>query len=439
MPDIDNMIFDPAETMPRADLEQLQIERLNAAMARALANPFYRDAFARAKVSPGDIKSLDDVRRLPLTTKQDLRDSYPFGFMVIPREEIARVHGSSGTTGRLTFVPYSRNDLDNWTSLVARFLVAGGLRPGHLVQISFGYGLFTGGFGLHYGVEKVGAAVVPAASGNSERQIAILRDLKPDGLVCTPSYALSLAESIREAGIGRDELGLKFGFFGGEPWTDEMRRHIEEEMGIFATDNYGLSEVIGPGASGECRERKGMHFSEDHFLVECLDPNTLEPVRDGEKGELVITTLTKEAMPVIRYRTRDVSSLDRSPCPCGRTGVRMSRVTGRSDDMMVIRGVNVYPTQIEEALLRVEGVAPHYAIELTRPGNLDVATVKVEVRPDMFSDSMKDMVGLKLRIEKAIASVTGIRMEVELAAPQTLERFAGKAKRVTDSRPQFKK
>ncbi|MCC8180480.1 MAG: phenylacetate--CoA ligase, partial [Planctomycetes bacterium] len=291
-----------------------------------------------------------------------------------------------------------------------------------------------GGFGLHYGVEKVGAAVVPAASGNSERQLAIMRDLKPEGLVCTPSYALTLGEAIRQHGIDKSEINLKLGFFGGEPWTDEMRARIEEDIGLFATDNYGLSEVIGPGAAGECVYRQGQHFSEDHFLVECVNPDTLENLPDGEKGELVITTLTKEGMPVIRYRTRDVSSLNHEQCPCGRTGVRMSRTTGRSDDMLIIRGVNVYPTQVEEALLRVREVAPHYMIEVSRPNTLDVATVRVEVLPEMFSASMRDMVQLRERIAKAINSVTGIRMEVELVPPQTLERFQGKAKRVTDLR-----
>ena len=425
-------ILDREESLPASELRALQLERLQKIVEYAKHVPFYRDAFKN--IEGKSITSLEHIRDLPITTKQDLRDGYPLNFMAIPKNEIARIHGSSGTTGKMTFVPYSKNDLNNWTRLVARFLVAGGLRPGELVQISFGYGLFTGGFGLHYGVENVGAAVVPAASGNTERQLAILRDLRPDGLVCTPSYALTLGEAIRAAGIKHEDLGLRLGFFGGEPWTDEMRNRIEEDMGLFATDNYGLSEVIGPGAAGECHCRHGMHFSEDHFLVECLNPETLEPVKDGEKGELVITTLTKEGMPVIRYRTRDISSLNHEPCACGRTGVRMSRVTGRSDDMLVIRGVNVYPTQVEEALLRVREVAPHYMIEVTRPGTLDVATVRVEIMPEMFSASMSDMVTLKERIAKAINSVTGIRMEIDLVAPQTLERFQGKAKRIADLR-----
>ena len=429
----ENRILDAEESMPRERLQELQLRRLAGIVDYAKERiPFYQRKLAN--ISGQDLKSIDDLRHLPLTSKNDLREGYPYGFMAIPKNEIARIHGSSGTTGKMTFVPYSRNDLRNWTRLVARFLVAGGLQAGDLVQISFGYGLFTGGFGLHYGVEEVGAAVIPAASGNTDRQIAILRDLKPVCLVCTPSYAITIGEALRAHGIGPGDLELKLGFFGGEPWTDEMRRRIEEDTGLFATDNYGLSEVIGPGAAGECIERNGQHFSEDHFLVECLNPITLNPVKPGVKGELVITTLTKEGMPVIRYRTRDISSLDYAPCPCGRTGVRMSRVTGRSDDMLVIRGVNVYPTQIEEALLRIREAAAHYLIEVTRPGALDVATVKVEVIPEMFSDSMREMASLKDKIAAAINSVTGIRMEIELVAPRTLERFQGKAKRVTDLR-----
>ncbi|MDR3211876.1 MAG: phenylacetate--CoA ligase [Planctomycetota bacterium] len=427
--------FDPGECLPRAELKRLQTARLRQAVARASALPFYRERLGG--FDPNSIQEPGDVRRLPFTTKQDLRDGYPLGFLAIPRSEIARFHASSGTTGKMTFVPYSRGDMENWGTVVSRFLMAGGLRPGMLVQISFGYGLFTGGFGLHYGVEKVGAAVVPVASGNTERQLSILYDLQPDALVCTPSYALNIAEEIRKSGRDPKSLHLSLGFFGGEPWTEEMRERIEADLDVFATDNYGLSEVVGPGVAGECRERKGQHISEDNFLVECLNPESLEPVQPGERGELVITTLTKEAMPVIRYRTRDISSLLPDPCPCGRTGTLMTRVTGRTDDMLVIRGVNVYPTQIEEALLRVQEAAPHYHIEVTRPDNLDVASVKVEMRPEIFSDSMKDMEQLREKIARAISSITGIRMRVDLVAPETLERFVGKAKRVTDRR--FKK
>jgi len=428
------VILDPAESLPRAELARLQAERLRATVARAAAVPFYREALARAGAAPGDLRGPEDVRRLPFTVKDDLRRNYPLGLLAVPRAEVARVHGSSGTTGKPTFVAYTRGDLERWSGLCARFLVAGGLRPGHLVHVAFGYGLFTGGFGLHQGIERVGAGIVPAAGGNTPRQVMLLADLRPDALVCTPSYALHIAEVARAEGLDPRALGLSQGHFGGEPWTEEMRQAIEAELGIRAFNNYGLSEVIGPGVSGECAERGGMHVAEDHFLVECLDPATLEPVPDGRVGELVFTSLTKEAMPVLRYRTRDLAALDRSPCRCGRTGVRMGRVVGRSDDMLIIRGVNVFPSQIEEALLRVEGTAPHYLIEVARPGTLDEAVVKVEVRPRDFRDAMREMVDLRDRIDHEIHSITGIRVKVELVAPNALARSEGKARRVLDHR-----
>ena len=431
---VEPRVFDPAETLPRGELRALQLARLREAVARAGRTRFAREAFARAGFDPTSVRSLDDVRRLPFTVKDDFRRHYPLGLLAIPREEVARIHGSSGTTGRPTFVAYSRRDLETWAGLCARFLVAGGLRPEHTVHVAFGYGLFTGGFGLHYGIERVGAAVVPAAGGNTPRQVALLRDLDPEVLVCTPSYALHVAEVARAEGLQPNDLALEYGHFGGEPWTEEMRQEIERALGILAFNNYGLSEVMGPGVSGECHVRRGMHVSEDHFLVECLDPDTLESVEEGEVGELVFTTLTKEAMPVLRYRTRDLASLDRSPCPCGRTGVRMGRVVGRSDDMIIVRGVNVFPSQVEEALLRVEGTAPHYLIELSRPGTLDEAVVKVEIRPGDFSDEMRQMVELRDRIDREIHAVTGIRMTVELVAPNTIGRSEGKARRVIDHR-----
>ena len=431
---LENRVFDPAETLPRAELAALQLRRLRESVARAAAVPFYREAFARAGVAPGAIRSLDDLARLPFTVKDDLRRHYPLGMLAVPREEVARIHGSSGTTGRPTFVAYTRRDLETWSGLVARFLVAGGLRAGHTVHVAFGYGLFTGGFGLHAGIERVGAAVVPAAGGNTPRQVMLMRDLDPDVLVCTPSYALHLAEVTRAEGLRPGDLALRYGHFGGEPWTEEMRDEIERALGILAFDNYGLSEIIGPGVAGECAVRRGMHVQEDHFLVECLDPETLAPVPDGEAGELVFTSLTKEAMPIVRYRTRDLATLDRSPCPCGRAGVRMGRVIGRSDDMLIIRGVNVFPSQIEEALLRVEGTAPHYLIEVSRPGALDEAIVKVEVRPGDFRDEMRQMVELRDRIDREIHAVTGIRMTVELVPPNAIGRSEGKARRVLDHR-----
>jgi len=430
----ENRIWDQAETLRRDELAALQLRRLRETALRVADVPFYKQAMAKAKVAPESIKSLDDIRRLPLTTKADLRDHYPMGFFAVPRGQLARIHGSSGTTGKPTFVGYTRQDVTTWSELCARFLVAGGLTPEHLVHICFGYGLFTGGFGLHYGVERVGAAVVPASSGNTPRQVMLIQDLGAEVLVCTPSYALNIAEVAREQGVDPRGLPLKFGHFGGEPWTEDMRVQIESEMGLLAFNNYGLSEVIGPGVSGECAARTGMHVQEDHFLVECLDPDTLEPVPTGRRGELVITTLTRQAMPMIRYRTRDIASLDDSPCPCGRTGVRMSRVVGRTDDMLIIRGVNVFPSQIEEALLRVEGTAPHYLIEVDRPGTMDEVTVHVEMRQRDFSDKMSQMQALRDRIDRQIQSITGLRVQVRLVEPQTLERSMGKAKRVIDRR-----
>ena len=430
----ENKVFDPAETMPRAQLAALQLERLKDAVERAANVPFYKNAFSKSKVTPRSIRTLDDVRRLPITTKADLRDGYPLDFLAVPRAEVARYHCSSGTTGKPIFVAYNRHDLDTWADLCARFLTAGGLRPQHTVHIAFGYGLFTGGFGLHYGCERVGAAVLPAASGNTPRQVMLLKDLGADVLVCTPSYALNIAEVAASQGVKPQELSLKFAHFGGEPWTQDMRQQIESELGLMAFNNYGLSEVMGPGVSGECALRNGMHISEDHFLVEALNPDTLEPVADGERGELVFTTLTKQAMPILRYRTRDIAHLDRTPCPCGRTGARMSRIVGRTDDMLIIRGVNVFPSQIEEALLRVEGAAPHYLIEVDRPGTMDEVTVKVEVRAQDFSDKMSQMQALRERISREIHSITTVRVDVELVEPQTLERSAGKAVRVIDHR-----
>ena len=431
---MENRLYSPEETLSRTELTALQTARLRETVNRVKDVPFYRRAFAEAGVRLDSIDSLDDLRRLPFTTKADLREHYPFGFLAVGREELARIHGSSGTTGKPTFVGYTQADLRTWSELCARFLVAGGLRPEHTVQVAFGYGLFTGGFGLHYGIERVGAAVVPAAAGNTPRQIMLMRDLGTEVLICTPSYALNIAEVIHAEGIDPNSLALKYAHFGGEPWTEDMRRAIEGMLGIRAFNNYGLSEVIGPGVSGECHLQNGMHIQEDHFLVECVDPETLEPVEDGEIGELVFTSLTKEAMPIIRYRTRDLATLNREPCPCGRTGVRMSRVVGRSDDMLILRGVNVFPSQIEEALLRVEGTAPHFQIEVERPDALDLVTVHVEVSPGKFSDKMSEMQELRDAIDREIQSVTGIRMKVNLVAPQTLERFIGKAKRVIDRR-----
>ncbi len=431
---VDNQILDHEETLPREDLNKLQVKRLRETVERAMHVPFYKAIFKRDGITPDSIRSLDDLKRLPFTNKADMRDNYPLGLCATPRSELARIHGSSGTTGKPTFVGYTREDLRIWARLCARFLYAGGLRACHTAQVSFGYGLFTGGFGLHYGIEEIGAAIIPASSGNTARQLTLIRDLQPDALISTPSYALNVAEVARSMDIDPRTLSLRFAHFGGEMWTEEMRRQIEAEMDLFAFNNYGLSEIIGPGVSGECAARTGMHIQEDHFLVECIHPETLEPVRDFEYGELVITALTRQAMPMIRYRTRDIASIEDSPCICGRTTKRMSRVIGRSDDMLIIRGVNVFPSQIEEALFRVEGTSPHYLIEVARPGTLDQVTVKVEVCPEFFSDKMSDMQGLRDRLDRKIQAVAGIHAQVELVVPHTLERSMGKAVRVIDHR-----
>lgn len=431
---VDNQILDREETLPRTEMEALQLVRLRETVARAMNVPFYKAIFKREGITPDSITSLDDLKRLPFTTKADMRDNYPLGLCAVQRGDLARIHGSSGTTGKPTFVGYTREDLRMWARMCARFLYAGGLRACHTVQVSFGYGLFTGGFGLHYGIEEIGASIIPASSGNTTRQIHIIRDLQPDALISTPSYALNIAEVARSMDVDPRALSLRFAHFGGEMWTEDMRHKIEAEMDLFAFNNYGLSEIIGPGISGECAARTGMHIQEDHFLVECINPDTLEPVQDFEYGELVITALTRQAMPMIRYRTRDIASLDAGPCVCGRTTRRMSRVIGRSDDMLIIRGVNVFPSQIEEALFQVEGTSPHYLIEVSRPGSLDQVTVKVEVRPEFFSDKMSEMQNLRERIDRKIQAAANIHTQVELVAPQTLERSMGKAVRVVDLR-----
>lgn len=429
-----NRHWSPFESMPREEIRALQFVRLRDCVRRLEKVPFYKAKFAESGLRFEDIRSVDDITKLPLTTKVDLRDQYPLGMLAVSRDEVVRFHGSSGTTGKPTMVAYTQNDLELWSNLCARFLVSGGLQAKHTVQIAFGYGLFTGGFGLHYGVEKVGAAVIPAASGNTKRQLMLLQDMKADAIVCTPSYALTIAEMLKADKIDPQGLPLKYAHLGGEPWTEPMRLAVEEAFDIQAFNNYGLSEVIGPGVAGDCIERTGMHFQEDHFIVECLDPDTLESVPRGEPGELVITAITKEAMPILRYRTRDIAILYEGDCACGRTTLRMSRVIGRSDDMMIIRGVNVFPSQIEEVLLSVEGAAPHYRIELTRPGTLDEIRVCVEVLPENFSDKLADMTKLKRDIELALQQTTGLHMQVDLMPPKSLERFEGKSKRVVDNR-----
>ncbi|SPQ02151.1 phenylacetyl-CoA ligase [Candidatus Sulfobium mesophilum] len=430
------MFWEPdKETISREELEQLQLERLESTLNRVYMNvPFYRRRFDELGINIEDMQSLDDIRRLPFTTKNDLRDHYPYGMFAVPLREVVRIHASSGTTGMSTVVGYTKNDLKTWSNLVARVLTAGGITKDDVIQIAFGYGLFTGGFGIHYGAEKVGASVIPISSGNTARQIKIMQDFKTTALICTPSYALMIADTIMEMGININSLYLKYGLFGAEPWSEAMRNEIQDKLKIVATDNYGLSEVMGPGVAGECLERNGLHINEDHFLVEVINPETLEPVAPGETGELVITTLTKEAFPVIRFRTRDLTRLIPSSCACGRKFMRMNRVMGRTDDMLIIKGVNVFPSQIEHVLFEIEGTEPHYEIIVDRKGALDDVTVKVEVSESIFFDEMKKQNELMETIKRRLASELGIGVNVKLVEKKSIERSEGKAKRVIDLR-----
>ncbi len=423
------------ECMPREDLEQLQLERLQSTLYRVATHvPFYRQKFKELKVDPDGFRALSELTSLPFTTKQDLRDNYPYGLFAVPLREVVRVHSSSGTTGQATVVGYTQNDLKTWANLIARILTATGVTNDDVVQIAFGYGLFTGGFGMHYGAERVGASVIPISSGNTKRQIQIMQDFRTTALICTPSYALVLADAMQEMGINTSSLSLKYGLFGGEPWSEAMRQEIQNKLGIIATDNYGLSEIMGPGVAGECRECNGLHLAEDHFLCEVINPETLDPVRPGEIGELVITTLTKEAFPVIRYRTRDLTRIIEEPCPCGRTLRRMQRVLGRSDDMLIVKGVNVYPSQIEQVLFKIEGTSPHYQIVVEREGRLDKITVLVEVVESIFFDEMKKQREMIETIKRILASELGIGVEVKLVEEKTIARSEGKAQRVIDKR-----
>lgn len=421
--------------MSRDDLEQLQLERLQSTLYRVGTRvPFYKKKFEQLKLNLDDIRSLDDVRRLPFTVKQDLRDNYPYGLFAVPLRDVVRVHSSSGTTGLATVVGYSRNDIKNWSNLVARVLTGAGVTKDDVIQIAFSYGLFTGGFGIHYGAERLGASVIPISAGNTKRQIQIMQDFKTTALVCTPSYALVIADTMMEMGINPSGLSLRYGLFGAEPWSEAMRKEINEKLGIMATDNYGLSEVMGPGVAGECKECNGLHINEDHFLLEVIDPETLEPVAPGEIGELVITTLTKEAFPMIRYRTRDLTRFVPEPCPCGRILTRMERVMGRSDDMLIIKGVNVFPIQIEKVLFEIEGTEPHYQIVVERENHSDKVTVMVEVTESIFFDQMKKQRQMVDHIKARLASELGIGVQVKLVEEKSLERSEGKSKRVVDKR-----
>jgi phenylacetate-CoA ligase len=426
----------PIEAMPRQQLQTLQLYRLQQTIARCYQNSaFYRRRFDEAGVSPSDIKTLEDLRRLPHTIKDDLRDNYPFGMFASPLDQIIRIHASSGTTGKPTTVGYTKNDIENWSECVARSLACAGATKNDVVQVSYGYGLFTGGLGLHYGAEWLGALALPTSSGNTQRQIMLMQDFGTNILCCTPSYALMLAETIRDMGIDLGTLKLRAGIFGAEPWTEGMRDQIETLMGIDALDIYGLSETMGPGVAMECREAKhGLHVWEDHFIVEILDPDTQEPVRPGEVGELVITTIQKEGIPTIRYRTHDLTRMIEEPCACGRTHRRIARLLGRTDDMLIIRGVNVFPSQIESVLTGIEGITPNYRIVVDRVGNLDKMEVQVELHPNAIADTVSGVERLRERVRRDLQSALSIAVDVRLMAPREIERSEGKAKRVVDNR-----
>ncbi len=431
------MIFNEEfETLPREALEALQLKRLQQVVKRVYHTVgHYKRAFDEAGVTPDDINTLDDIRKLPFTIKQDLRDNYPFGLFTVPMSNIVRLHASSGTTGKPTVVGYTRRDIDTWSNLMARSFVAAGLTSNDVIHNAYGYGLFTGGLGAHYGAERLGASVIPMSGGGTKKQIMILQDFGPTAICCTPSYALYLAEQGKEMGIDMRSLRLRVGVFGAEPWSERMRQEIEDRLGIKALDIYGLSEIIGPGVAIECAEgRNGLHVFEDHFIVEIINPETGEPVPHGEEGELVFTTLTKEAVPLIRYRTRDLSRLLEEPCKCGRTHIRMARISGRSDDMLIIRGVNVFPSQIESVLLSIEGLEPHYQLIVDREGTLDTLEIQVEMSEDLFSDKIKTLQNIESRITKDIKDYLGVSAKVKLVGSQTLERVEGKAQRVIDRR-----
>ena len=430
------MIRDPVyETMPRPELEKLQLERLKVKVREVYDKvPFYRRAFKEKGITPDDIKTLADLTKLPFTSKLDFRDNYPYGLTAVPMERVIRIHSSSGTTGKPVIAPYTQHDIDTWAEIMARTLATAGTTKDDVLQNAYGYGLFTGGLGFHYGAERLGALAIPTSTGNTKRQILLLQDLGTTVITCTPSYAFTLHETARDMGIDLRDTKLRLGIHGAEPWSEQMRRDIEERLGITAINVYGLTEVIGPGVSVECPHKCGMHIAEDHFLVETIDPESGEQLPYGKEGELVITTLTKEAQPVIRFRSRDIISLNPEPCQCGRTMARMSRVAGRSDDMLIVRGVNVFPSQIESVLLDVEGVEPHYLIVVDRQHafKTDELEIWVEVSEEVFSDEMQKMEGLEKRLRSEMDSVLGISARIKLVEPRTIERTEGKAKRVVD-------
>lgn len=424
------------ETMPRKSIEKIQLERLKWLVDYCSRNvKFYHDRLERAGVTADKIKSLEDIQYIPYTTKEDIRDNYPFGLFGQPVNKIIRIHASSGTTGKPTVVGYTKNDIENWSDCMARLCMAAGASEEDIIQIAFGYGLFTGALGLHYGLEKIGATVVPTSSGNTEKQIMLMQDFKTSGLVSTPSYAQYIGETAKEMGV-IDKINLRLGLFGSEGCTEEMRSQIEKTLGLFATDNYGMSELMGPGVSGECELRCGMHINEDHFLAEVIDPHTLQVLPKGAQGELVVTTLSKEGIPMLRYRTKDITKIDYEPCKCGRTFARMAKIMGRTDDMLKIRGVNVFPSQIESVLMGFEQIAPHYQLVITRSNFSDHLEVKVELADSSLLENYAALESLRCSIHHNLKTVLGIETKVSLVEHKSLERFQGKAKRILDLRSQ---
>ncbi|MCD6354864.1 MAG: phenylacetate--CoA ligase [Prolixibacteraceae bacterium] len=423
------------ECATRDEMKAIQSERLKRTIERVYHNiPAYRAKMQEKGLIPDDIKGVDDLSKLPFTNKSDLSDCYPFGMFTVPMSEIVRLHSSSGTTGKPTVVGYTRNDLQMWAEVVTRALGMAGVHKNDIVQVAYGYGLFTGGLGIHYGTENLGAAVIPISGGNTKKQIQLMQDFGTTVIACTPSYALFLSEVMAEMGVNPESLKLRVGIFGAEPWSENMRKEIEAKLKIKAIDIYGLSEVVGPGVSCECEQQAGMHINEDHFIPEIIDPETLEPLPAGEIGELVFTTVTKEGIPIIRYRTRDLTRLNYDKCACGRTLVRMEKCMGRSDNMLIIRGVNVFPSQIESVLLEMSETEPHYLLIVEREGTLDVLKLMVEVQEQFFSDEIKELENLRKKITQNIQSTLGISVNVKLVEPRTIERTAGKAKRVIDNR-----
>lgn len=423
------------ECASREKMKDIQSERLIKTVQRIYHNtPYYRSKMQEINLTPADIKSIDDLHKLPFTTKQDLRDNYPFGTFSAPMGDIVRVHASSGTTGNPTVVGYTRNDIAMWSENVTRTLCMAGVSKDDMVQVAYGYGLFTGGLGIHYGTENLGATVIPISGGNTKKQIQLMQDFKSSVICCTPSYALYISEVLQEMNIDPADLNIRVGIFGAEPWSESMRKEIEEKLKIKAIDIYGLSEIVGPGVSCECEHQAGMHINEDHFVPEIIHPETLQPLPAGEVGELVFSTISKEGIPMLRYRTRDLTRLIYDKCECGRTLVRMEKCKGRSDDMLIIRGVNVFPSQIESVLLEMSETEPHYLLIVERHGNLDTLKVQVEVQEQFFSDEVKELQNLTKKIKANIESTLGISIGVQLVEPKTIERTAGKAKRVIDKR-----